>query len=178
LKKYNHSAGDCQRWLHPACDHRSFVSPAQVLLFEATSLYRNLNHGGDPLENNDSSLIVVKRELRASPESAWDLLTDTTKWRWWGPTVRGVTCSDRYIRKGSLGKVRTPIGLWVPFLITEYEHESYWTWKVAGIQATGHRLVQFNPDSCMVAFELPLSWLPYSIVCRIALKRMAKLLEA
>ena len=127
--------------------------------------------------NKYSSIITVKRELRASPESAWDLLTDTTKWRLWGPTVRSVTCSDRYIRIGSSGKVRTPIGLWVPFLITEYEHENYWTWKVAGIQATGHRLIQFNPDSCIVAFELPLSWLPYVIVCRIALKRMARILD-
>jgi uncharacterized protein YndB with AHSA1/START domain len=129
------------------------------------------------LANKYSALITIKREFIASPESAWDLLTDTTKWRLWGPTVRSVTCSDRYIHKGSWGKVRTPIGLWVPFSITEYEHENYWTWKVAGIQATGHRLVQFNTDSCMVAFELPLSWLPYSIVCRIALKRMARILE-
>ena len=74
--------------------------------------------------------------------------------------------------------VRTPIGLWVPFSITEYEHENYWTWKVAGIQATGHRLIQINTNCCIVAFELPLSWLPYVIVCRIALKRMAKLIEA
>jgi hypothetical protein len=108
---------------------------------------------------------------------AWDLLTDTTKWRSWGPTVRSVTCSDRYIRKGSWGKVCTPIGLWVPFLITEYEHENYWTWKVAGIRATGHRIIPFNTNSCIVAFELPLSWMPYVIVCRIALKRMARILE-
>ena len=127
--------------------------------------------------NKYSSLITVKRELRASPESAWDLLTDTTKWRWWGPTVRSVTCSDRYIRKGSSGKVRTPIGLWFPFSITEYEHENYWTWKVAGIQATGHRLIQLNTDFSIVAFELPLSWMPYVIVCWIALKRMARILE-
>jgi hypothetical protein len=128
--------------------------------------------------NKYSSHVIVERELRASPESAWDLLTDTTKWRWWGPTVRSVTCSDRYIRKGSWGKVCTPIGLWVPFLITEYEHENYWTWKVASIRATRHRLIPFNTNSCIVAFELPFSWMPYVIVCSIALKRMAKLLEA
>jgi len=124
------------------------------------------------------SHISVDRIFKAHPERAWDLLTDTTKWRLWGPTVRSVTCSDRYIRKGSWGKVCTPIGLWVPFLITEYEHENYWAWKVAGIQATGHRLIQFSTNSCIVAFELPLYWLPYVIVCRLALKRMAGLLEA
>ena len=106
------------------------------------------------------------------------MLTDTTKWRLWGPTVRSVTCSDRYIHKGSTGKVCTPLGLWVPFLITEYEHENFWTWKVAGLRATGHRLIPFNTNSCIVAFELPLSWLLYVIVCRVALKRMSKLLEA
>lgn len=124
-----------------------------------------------------SLFISVQRELRASAESAWDMLTDTTMWQLWGPTVRSVTCSDRYIHRGSTGKVCTPIGLWVPFLITEYEHKNYWTWKVAGIQATGHRLIQFNTNSCFIAFELPLLWMPYAIVCRIALKRMARLLE-
>jgi hypothetical protein len=128
------------------------------------------------LANKYSALIIVKREFRASPESARDLLTDTTKWRLWGPTVRSVTCSDRYIRKGSSGKVRTPIGLWFAFSITEYGHENYWTWKVAGIQATGHGLIQLNTDFSIVAFELPLSWMPYVIVCWIALKRMARIL--
>lgn len=134
--------------------------------------------GEEPLVKIHSSHISVERKFKASPKRAWDLITDTTKWRCWGPTVRSVSSSDRYIRKGSWGKVCTPIGLWVPFLITEYEHENYWTWKVGGIQATGHRLIQFNTNSCIVAFELPLSWLPYVIVCRIALKRMSKFLEA
>jgi len=133
--------------------------------------------GEEPLVKIHSSHISVERKFKASPKRAWDLITDTTKWRLWGPTVRSVTSSDRYIRKGSWGKVCTPIGLKVPFLVTEYEYRYYWAWEVAGIRATGHRLIPFNTNSCIVAFELPFFWLPYVIVCRIALKRMARILE-
>jgi hypothetical protein len=119
----------------------------------------------------------VRRKIEASPERAWDLFTDTTRWRSWGPTVRVVSCSDRHIRKGSRGRVFTPIGLSAPFLITEYEHGKYWSWRVAGVRATGHRVEPAGRDSCTVVFELPLSWMPYAVVCRIALGRMARLLE-
>jgi len=120
--------------------------------------------------------LSVKKDFRASPQSAWDLLTDTTQWPLWGPTVRGVTCSDRYIRQGSCGRVRTPIGLWVSFIITDYDHLHFWGWKVAGMHATGHRLITIDDNSCRVIFELPLFWLPYSLVCKKAASNMARLL--
>jgi hypothetical protein len=122
--------------------------------------------------------ISVKRDYRASPQSTWDLLTDTAKWPLWGPTVRSVTCSDRYIRQGSWGRVRTPIGLWLPFIITEYDHLHFWSWNVAGIRATGHRLIVFSEDSCRIVFELPVYWLPYALVCMRASRNMVELLES
>lgn len=103
-------------------------------------------------------------------------MTDTTQWPLWGPTVRDVRCSERFIRKGSWGNVRTPIGLWVPFIITEYDHLHFWGWKVAGIRATGHRLISFNDNFCRVVFELPYYWLPYALVCKKAASNMARLL--
>jgi hypothetical protein len=83
----------------------------------------------------------------------WRLLTDTSLWPLWGPTVRGVRCSERLIRKGSEGKVRTPFGWWVPFVITEYDDLHFWGWKVAGMRATGHRLIAYDENSCRVVFE-------------------------
>jgi hypothetical protein len=121
--------------------------------------------------------ISVSRHYQASPQAAWQLLTDTTLWPLWGPTVRGVRCSERFIRQGSQGKVLTPIGLWVPFLVTEYDDFRFWGWKVAGIRATGHRLIAYDDNFCRVVFELPLWFLPYTIVCSRAATNMAELLN-
>lgn len=117
-----------------------------------------------------------RTKIPCLPEKAWDLLTDTTRWSLWGPSVRSVSCSDRYIRLGSQGWIITAIGLRVPFRITEYEHGSYWTWDVAGIPATGHCLISLSTTACKIAFTMPIYWLPYAFICRIALKRMARIL--
>jgi hypothetical protein len=122
--------------------------------------------------------LSVTRDYRASPQSAWDLLTDTTQWPLWGPTVLAVTCTERFIRLGSRGRVQIPIGLWVPFIITEYEHLHFWNWKVAGMRATGHRLIAFDENSCRVVFELPYHWFPYAIVCRKAASKLGGLLAS
>jgi hypothetical protein len=121
--------------------------------------------------------LSVSRDFHASPQRVWQLLTDTTLWPLWGPSVRSVRCSDRLIRKGSKGKVQTPIGFWLPFIITEYDHFDFWGWKVAGIRATGHRMITSNDGYCRVVFELPYWWLPYAIVCSRAATKMAELLK-
>ena len=133
--------------------------------------------GEEPLVKIHSSHISVERKFKASPKRVWDLITDTTKWRLWGPTVRMLTSSDRYIRKGTWGKVFTPIGLNVPFLITEYEYRYYWAWEVAGIRATGHQLIPTHHEFLHSRLRVAPFWMPYVIVCRAALKRMSNLLE-
>ncbi len=90
--------------------------------------------------------ISVSQHYHASSRELWRFLTDTTLWPMWGPTVLAVRCSERFIRKGSIGKVRTPIGVWVPFVITEYDDLHFWAWKVAGIRATGHRVIRANAN--------------------------------
>ena len=119
--------------------------------------------------------ISVERRFQVSPADAWDLLTDTEKWPLWGPSVKRVSCSDRHIRQGSTGRVLIPTGIRLPFVVTEYEHESFWTWKVAGITATGHRLIPSGQDGCKVAFEMPLHWIAYVGVCELALRRIGKI---
>lgn len=122
--------------------------------------------------------ISVSRHYRASPQAAWHVLTDTTLWPVWGPTVRAVSCTERFIRKGSKGKVLTPIGLWVPFRITDYETLRFWGWNVGGIRATGHRLIACDEKSCRIVFEVPSWGFPYVIVCRMAATKIAKLLRS
>ena len=124
-----------------------------------------------------ASEITVERKIFASPQTAWALLTDTAQWPRWGPSVRAVFCPVRHIRKGSRGRIQLPIGVTVPFFITEYIHESYWGWKVAGVPATGHRLIAYGDNVCKVGFEMPVYWLPYGVVCKAALSRIAGILE-
>ena len=116
--------------------------------------------------------INVGKELHASPDKIWGLITDTTKWPQWGPTVKSVRSSERFIRKGSKGQVLTSVGLWLPFVITEYEHKSFWSWKVASVRATGHRLRPTHSGGCYLWFEVPIFAAPYLLVCQMALNRV------
>jgi len=121
--------------------------------------------------------LEVSEAIDAPPTVIWDILTDTHRWPRWGPTVRAVRCTHRRIRLGSEGAVQTPVGLWVPFVVTEYEHESRWSWEVASVPATGHRMLRIGPGRCRVVFEVPLPAAPYLFVCRIALQRIAEMVS-
>jgi hypothetical protein len=89
----------------------------------------------------DGRRIEVSGVVDAAPAAAWDLLVDTDRWPDWGPSVTAVDCPDRRIREGSTGRVRLPGGLRVPFEVTTLdERRRRWTWAVARIPATGHRV--------------------------------------
>jgi hypothetical protein len=119
----------------------------------------------------------ISRRVNASPRAVWDLLTDTSRWVEWGPSVHTVECSERYIQLGSKGRVRTAVGLWAPFIVTEMEDGRYWSWKVFGVPATGHRVDRLGKDACRLVFEVPIFAAPYIIVCGIALRRIARILK-
>lgn len=115
--------------------------------------------------------IDVSRAVDATREAAWDLLTDTAAWPEWGPSVRAVECSRRHVEAGTEGRVRTPVG-WVPFEVVECgDHR--WTWRVAGVPATGHRV----DAPARVVFEMPLAAAVYAPVCALALRRIDGLLS-
>lgn len=118
--------------------------------------------------------LLVERTVEASVDTVWDLLIDTERWPEWGPSVRAVEAADRRIRRGTTGRVRTPVGVWVPFEITRFE-EYRWGWTVARIPATGHRVDPLGADSCRVAFELPVIAAGYAPVCERALGRIDRL---
>jgi uncharacterized protein YndB with AHSA1/START domain len=120
--------------------------------------------------------VEVARRMQASPASAWRVLSEPASWPSWGPTVRAVEADDEVLHTGSTGRVQTAVGVWVPFKVTEVDPGHRWTWRVAGIPATGHR-VEPDPDGCRVVFEVPTWGLAYAAVCEVALRRIERLLR-
>lgn len=116
-------------------------------------------------------------EILAPASAAWELLTDTSRWPQWGPSLSRVESAERYIRAGSTGRVQTIIGVWLPFRITEFIDRQRWGWQVAGIPATGHRVEPIGPHRCRVVFEVPAIAAPYLAVCRLAAERIKRILE-
>ena len=118
---------------------------------------------------------TVERHIAASPEVVWNLLVDLDAWPQWGPSIqRAELAGTGPMKLGSQGKVWTPIGLALPFEITEFEDHRCWAWAVAGIGATRHE-VQAVDGGTRLAFGVPW-WAPaYLSVCAIALQRIARL---
>lgn len=92
--------------------------------------------------------------------------------------MRAVEPADQVIAAGSTGRILTAAGLWFPFEITRLEPGAYWTWRVAGLEATGHRLTPDPAGGTRVIFELPAWAFAYWPVCRTAAIRIARLGES
>lgn len=121
----------------------------------------------------DGARLVVSRVVSAPVDRVWDVLVSVDDWPAWGPSVSAVTGVDGRIEAGSSGRVRVA-GVWVPFTIeTCADHR--WTWRVAGIPATGHRVDAVGVDRCEVGFEIPVAASPYVVVCVAALRRIERL---
>ena len=120
--------------------------------------------------------VTVSRSYAVPVEAAWSLLVSTGTWSRWGPSVRGVEPSAAVLTEGLRGRVRTPLGIWLPFRITQLEPQHSWTWSVLGIPATSHR-VDAEPGGSRVTFGVPRLAFPYLVVCRLALGRIAAELE-
>ena len=120
-------------------------------------------------------MLTVGRRMAAPPESAWQVLTDLDAWPRWGPSVRRAELDDGGpLALGSRGRVWTPVGLSLPFVVTEFERGREWAWHVAGVPATRHSVTP-DGDGCRVTFGVPI-WAPaYLAVCAVALKRIEDL---
>lgn len=121
--------------------------------------------------------VSVSRVMPVDPAVAWDLLVDTSRWAEWGPSVRAVDLPEGRIRAGSTGRVRTAVGLWVPFEVTGFDEGRSWAWKAVGVPATTHT-VEAVADDCRVSFGVPAVAAPYALVCRAALARIEALAVA
>ena len=103
------------------------------------------------------------------------MITDTAKWPQWGPTVKEVDYPERYICKGATGRVLTALNIWLPFRIIDFEPARFWSWKVASVSATGHRIQAVGSESCDLWFEVPIIAAPYALICQMALTRIQRL---
>jgi len=89
-----------------------------------------------------------------------------------GPERPAVDAPARRIGPGMRGRVKTALGLWLPFEITDWEAGRRWSWRVAGVPATDHVVEPLGPGRCRVAFAVP-RWAPFYLpVCRAALRRL------
>ena len=128
-------------------------------------------------ETDVSRPMETSIEIQAPASAAWDLLTDTSRWPLWGPSVYRVESAGQFIGAGSSGRVLTIFGVWLPFRVREFAAGQRWDWEVADIPATGHRVEPLGPDRCRVVFEVPLLAAPYLAVCRLAAERIRNILE-
>jgi hypothetical protein len=120
-------------------------------------------------------MLTVTRFMPTSTEAAWRVLTDLDAWPRWGPTVqRGELAEPGPLRLGSRGTVWAPLGVALPFEITEFDDGRAWAWKVAGVPATRHSVAP-RDGGCAVTFGVPIWAPPYLAVCALALPRIEAL---
>ena len=115
--------------------------------------------------------------IDAPPEAVWPLITRFDWWPTWGPTVSGVTSASREVAPQVRGRVTTPVGVSLPFEITEFEAGHNWSWRVAGRRATGHRIELLPDGRTNVVFTAPAHWGPYGVVLSAGLRRLKALAE-
>ena len=118
----------------------------------------------------------IEREIAVPAAEAWALLVDADRWSEWGPSVTGAELDGDRLEQGATGRVRTLVGLRVPFEITSFDDGAQWGWTVAGVPATDHRVRPVTADRCVVGFGVPPLVAPYALVCRRALASIDRIL--
>lgn len=114
---------------------------------------------------------TVSRRIKAPSDAVWDALTDLDAWPVWGLTVTRAEAEGGVLTLGTTGRVWTPVGVPLPFTITEFVPGVSWGWQVAGVPATKHG-VDPEGDGCRVWMSAP-AWAPaYLPVLSLALRRI------
>jgi len=120
--------------------------------------------------------------LRANcrPEAVWAVLSDTRLWPTWGPSITRVAVegTDVVVHKGMRGRVCTVFGWTLPFEIDHVEPGKSWTWRVAGVKATGHEVLPDGAQGAWIVFTMPVWALFYAAVCLWAARKIALLARA
>lgn len=117
---------------------------------------------------------TVDRHIEASADAVWRILVDLDAWPEWGLTVTGAELDGAGFELGATGRVWTPVGVPLPFVISDIDFGRSWGWRVAGIPATRHGV---EPDGagCRAWMSAPL-WAPaYLPVLEIALRRIERM---
>jgi len=139
--------------------------------------FRPCEEGSASTVDREGATLAVGRDAEVSPAVAAEFLRDTRTWPDWGPAIDAVESDDRYVTRGTRGRVRVA-GAWLPFRVTACNGRR-WDWRVSGLPATGHRVDSYagDPDRSRVVVEVPIVAAWYVPVCRRALDRFASLVE-
>lgn len=114
---------------------------------------------------------TVDRQIDASADAVWRILVDLDAWPRWGPTVAGAQLDGSGFELGATGRVWTPVGVALPFIISDLDPGRSWGWRVAGVPATQHG-VEPADRGCRAWMSAPV-WAPaYLPVLAIALQRI------
>jgi len=123
------------------------------------------------------------QEVAAPADEVWQLLVDVRRWPDWGPTVTAARLDGSKasaLTPGATGRVRTPVGLWLPFTVTDWHDDGArraWSWRVAAVPATTHEVVVLGEAACVVRIGVPV-WAPaYLPVTELAVRRIRALAE-
>jgi len=120
-------------------------------------------------------MLTVDRVVAAPPSAVWQVLIDLKAWPRWGPTVSGAELTDSdELALGVHGRVFTPVGVPLPFTITEFEPGRRWAWRVAGVPATAHGVDPVESGT-RVWMSAPVLAAPYAPVLGIALRRIDRM---
>lgn len=122
--------------------------------------------------------LSTTREITAPARVVWRLIAEFELWPSWGPTVKDVITKARVVSSGVQGRVVTPVGVSLPFIITQVEPGVSWSWRVAGIDATGHRVIATGPETCRLEFAVPWPFAVYMPILRLGLAKVKSLAES
>lgn len=116
-------------------------------------------------------------DIAAPADLAWQQLVELKWWPIWGPTVRSARLDDGSARLSAdaTGSVQTAVGVRLPFQIEDWcddEPTRSWSWRVAGVMATEHMVIDRGPAQCRVEMTVPLWGAPYLGVVAVALRRI------
>lgn len=114
-------------------------------------------------------------EVAAPAAEVWPLIARFDQWPAWGPSITAVEADADEVAPGVTGRVRTAVGVWLPFEITEVVPGRSWDWRVAGIPATGHRVDPIDDRRSRVTYTTPWPTAPYLTVLAVALRRIRRL---
>ncbi|UVE95390.1 SRPBCC family protein [Dietzia sp. B32] len=118
---------------------------------------------------------TTELRMNVGPETVWSVITDVQTWPRWGPTVSDARVDgDSGLTVGARGTVTTVAGLSLPFEITDFVERRSWAWKVAGVRATRHEVIEV-PGGCVLSFGAPVWAAGYLPVLAIALPRIERI---
>ena len=114
---------------------------------------------------------TVDREIDAPADVVWRVMVDVDAWPEWGPTVAAADLDGAPFQAGATGRVWTPVGVPLPFTITEVDPGRSWAWRIAGVPATRHGVAPHGAG-CRAWMSAPV-WAPaYLPVLAVALRRI------